>query len=95
MQSKTAKTNPLIRKQAIKHYLVDKRTQPFTFMSLWNDAEPYPLAELIEVQQNLIVTLKAAMGDCETVGALYEIKQEETTLKQLLHKAGKDGRTHT
>ena len=86
MKNKAAKTNHLIRKQAIRHYLHDKRKDTFTFMGLWNDKEPFPLAELIAVQQSYIIQLKADMGDCETLFALQEIRREETTLEQLLHK---------
>lgn len=86
MKSRIAKENRLVRVAAIKHYLHDKRKDTFTFMGLWNDKEPFPLAELIAVQQSYITQLKADMGDCETLFALQEIRREETTLEQLLHK---------
>ena len=59
MQCIRAKTNHLIRRQAIKHYLHDKRRDVFTFMSLWNDEEPYPLNELIIAQLFFVDELKA------------------------------------
>lgn len=48
MKSQTAKQNPVLMQQAIKHYLTHgKETPVFTFMSFYDDSEPYHLAELI------------------------------------------------
>lgn len=41
-----AKTNPLIIKQAVEFYLKNKNGV-FTFISLWNDEEPFPKDELL------------------------------------------------
>lgn len=46
----TAKMNNVLMDLAIEHYLdKTKRTETpvFTFMSLWNDDEPYPLDEVL------------------------------------------------
>lgn len=41
MKSQTAKQNPVLMQQAIKHYLTHgKETPVFTFMSFYDDSEP-------------------------------------------------------
>lgn len=48
----TAKLNPLIIRQAVGFYEKSAKSDPlpaFTFLSLWNDEEPYPIKELISV----------------------------------------------
>lgn len=50
MKSQTAKQNPVLMDKAIAHYLKSDRgtkTPLFTFMSLFDDNEPYPLPELL------------------------------------------------
>ncbi|STO65166.1 Uncharacterised protein [Haemophilus parahaemolyticus] len=84
MQCIRAKTNHLIRRQAIKHYLHDKRRDVFTFMSLWNDEEPYPLSELIIAQLFYIDELKADaknLKEPEHIQSL--IRSEEVTLQKI------------
>lgn len=84
MQCLRAKTNHLVRRQAIKHYLHEKRTDTFTFLSLWNDNEPYPLNELIIAQLFYVDGLKAdakEMSNPEHIASL--IKSEELTLQRL------------
>lgn len=84
MQCIRAKTNHLIRRQAIKHYLHEKRADTFTFMSLWNDNEPYPLNELIIAQLFFVDELKADaknLKESEYIQSL--IKSEELTLQRL------------
>ena len=84
MQCIRAKTNHLIRRQAIKHYLHDKRRDVFTFMSLWNDNEPYPLNELIITQLFFVDELKADaknLKEPEHIQSL--IRSEEVTLQRL------------
>lgn len=43
MKCAIAKHNPLLLEQAIKHYRHSLQT--FTFMSLYDDAEPFPIDE--------------------------------------------------
>ena len=82
MQCVRAKTNHLIRRQAIKHYLHDKRKDVFTFMSLWNDNEPYPLNELIIAQLFFVDELNAKnLKEPEYIQSL--IRSEEVTLQRL------------
>ncbi|AHG73266.1 hypothetical protein X781_11180 [Mannheimia sp. USDA-ARS-USMARC-1261] len=45
MKAKIAKNNFVLMDLAIDYYL-HRGTPPYTFMSLWNDKEPYPLNEL-------------------------------------------------
>lgn len=82
MKNKAAKTNHLIRKQAIRHYLHEKRADTFTFMSLWNDNEPFPLAELIAVQQVYIEQMKSELIEGQ-VFTESQIRSEELTLQRL------------
>ncbi|MGX3021507.1 hypothetical protein [Ursidibacter sp. B-7004-1] len=60
MRCVIAKMNLVLMQQAIKHYL-DKPTQgtPFTFKSLYDDNEPYPLAELLLTVQEQIGLLES------------------------------------
>lgn len=84
MQCIRAKTNHLIRRQAIRHYLHERRKDTFTFMSLWNDAEPYPLKELIIAQLFYVDGLKADaenLKEPEHIRSL--IRSEEMTLQRL------------
>ena len=45
MKCAIAKHNPLILLQAVKHY--QKSAQIFTFPSLYDDFEPYPIKEVV------------------------------------------------
>lgn len=63
MKSQIAKQNPVLMQQAIKHYLNNakgKETPVFTFMSFYDDSEPYPLAELITCLEARIEALEEA-----------------------------------
>ena len=59
MRCVIAKMNLVLMQQAIKHYL-DKTTQgtQFTFKSLYDDNEPYPLPELLTMVQEQIGLLE-------------------------------------
>lgn len=46
MKCAIAKHNPLILLQAVKHY--QKSAQIFTFPSLYDDFEPYPINEVVD-----------------------------------------------
>lgn len=62
MKSQIAKQNPVLMQQAIKHYLNNtkgKETPVFTFISFYDDSEPYPLAELITCLEARIEALDA------------------------------------
>ena len=56
MKCAIAKNNELLLKQAIQHYR--KSAQIFTFPSLYDDFEPYPINEVVDV-------LKLKVGDLE------------------------------
>lgn len=57
MKCTIAKHNELLLHQAIKHYR--KSTDIFTFVSLYDDFEPYPIEEVIEV-------IKLKLSDTES-----------------------------
>ncbi|MGX2956971.1 hypothetical protein ACWIYZ_07745 [Ursidibacter arcticus] len=59
MRCVIAKMNLVLMELAIKHYL-DKTTQgtQFTFKSLYDDNEPYPLPELLTMVQEQIGLLE-------------------------------------
>lgn len=60
MKSQIAKQNPVLIQKAIKHYLTyGKETPVFTFISFYDDNEPYPLAELITCLEARIEALDA------------------------------------
>ena len=61
MKCATAKHNPLILLQAVKHY--QKSAQIFTFPSLYDDFEPYPIKEVVDVLKLKISDLKDAIDN--------------------------------
>lgn len=86
MRADTAKHNHLIREQAIKYYLNQgKPTPEFTFISLWNDAEPYPLAEVIIVLNEHLNTLNANFKDSQTEMLRREIEACSVAYERLVH----------
>ncbi len=54
-----AKHNPLILLQAVKHY--QKSAQIFTFPSLYDDFEPYPIKEVVDVLKLKVSDLECAI----------------------------------
>lgn len=61
MRCAIAKHNPLILLQAVKHY--QKSAQIFTFPSLYDDFEPYPIKEVVDVLKLKISDLESAIAD--------------------------------
>ena len=61
MKCTIAKHNPLLLQQAIKHY--QKSREIFTFMSLYNDFEPFPIEDIIEVLKRRIDVIKGEIDD--------------------------------
>lgn len=59
MKCTIAKHNPLILLQAVKHY--QKSAQIFTFSSLYNDFEPYPIKEVVDVLKLKVSDLERAI----------------------------------
>lgn len=68
MKCAIAKHSETVLKQAIKHY--SKRSALFTFMSLYDDNEPYPLDEVIEVIKLKIKDLKTEVNEWQLNEAL-------------------------
>ncbi|CBY80837.1 hypothetical protein AO053_04210 [Haemophilus influenzae biotype aegyptius] len=56
MKCTIAKHNSLLLQQAIQHYR--KSHQIFTFMSLYDDNEPYPIDDVIQVLENRLNVIK-------------------------------------
>ena len=54
-----AKLNSLILLQAVKHY--QKSAQIFTFPSLYDDFEPYPIKEVVDVLKLKVSDLECAI----------------------------------
>ncbi|QPB42668.1 hypothetical protein [Rodentibacter haemolyticus] len=66
MKCEIAKKSEVIILQAIKHYdRQGSKTPVFTFISLYDDNEPYPLAELISVLERQIIALNK-QPDCDS-----------------------------
>ena len=61
MKCTIAKHNPLILLQAVKHY--QKSAQIFTFPSLYDDFEPYPIKEVVDVLKLKISDLESAIDN--------------------------------
>ena len=61
MKCAIAKHNPLILLQAVKHY--QKSAQIFTFPSLYDDFEPYPIKEVVDVLKLKISDLEVAIDN--------------------------------
>ena len=61
MRCAIAKHNPLILLQAVKHY--QKSAQIFTFPSLYDDFEPYPIKEVVDVLKLKIIDLESAIDN--------------------------------
>lgn len=61
MRCAIAKHNPLILLQAVKHY--QESAQIFTFPSLYDDFEPYPIKEVVDVLKLKISDLESAIAD--------------------------------
>lgn len=64
MRAAIAKQNLTVIRQAVKHY-TDPATQnrTFTFMSFYDDEEPYTLAELLLVLADYIKQLETAYNE--------------------------------
>lgn len=59
MKCAIAKHNPLILLQAVKHY--QKSAQIFTFPSLYDDFEAYPINEVVDVLKLKVSDLECAI----------------------------------
>lgn len=57
MKCEIAKNNFVLIDKAIAYYLRGNK-MPYTFMSLWNDNEPYPLHELKKaLKRRIMITI--------------------------------------
>lgn len=70
MKCAIAKNNELLLKQAIQHYR--KSSQIFTFMSLYDDFEPYPINEVVDV-------LKLKVSDLECTIDVHPLNESLKT----------------
>lgn len=90
MRANLAKHNPLILDQAIKHYLNHRKPTPeFTFMSLWDDSEPYPLTEVMNVAGERLALLQARFKERPTdslARLLSNARKRLAGLQNLQHK---------
>lgn len=59
MKAKHAKQ--FLRPQAIAYYLANGAH--YTFMSLYDDEEPYPISEVIELQRENVAKIKMELGE--------------------------------
>ena len=74
MKCEAAKNNPLIMDQAIQFYLANPKGI-FTFMSLWNDNEPYSKQELKICLNSRINKLKALFSVLPTIDTELSLKR--------------------
>lgn len=72
-----AKHNPLILLQAVKHY--QKSAQIFTFPGLYDDFEPYPIKEVVDV-------LKLKVSDLECAIDAHPLNESLKTSFSMLSK---------
>lgn len=85
MKCAIAKHNELLLKQAINHYR--KTAERFTFLSLYDDFEPYPIEEVIDVIKLKISDTESELAYWRNLGR--ENKSLETQL-YVLNERRKD-----
>lgn len=86
MKCAIAKHSETILKQAIKHY--SKHSTLFAFISLYDDNEPYPLDEVIDVIKLKIKDLKTEVNEWQLNEALKTrlFVMEKTLIKLEIRK---------
>ncbi|OOF56369.1 hypothetical protein BKK56_03495 [Rodentibacter genomosp. 2] len=88
MKCTIAKHNDLLLKQAIDHYR--KSSDMFTFLSLYNDFEPYPIDEVVDVLKRKISDLEDELSYWRKLGRenealetqLYALKKQLKRMEQ-------------
>lgn len=79
MKCTIAKHNSLLLQQAIEHYR--KSSQIFTFMSLYDDNEPYPIDDVIHVLERRITVIEREIDNLTKMTAgLRKNERLETSL---------------
>ena len=79
MKCTIAKHNSLLLQQAIEHYR--KSSQIFTFMSLYDDNEPYPIDDVIHVLERRITVMEREIDNLTKMTAgLRKNERLETSL---------------
>lgn len=88
MKCAIAKHNDLLLKQAINHYR--KTAEMFTFLSLYDDFEPYPIEEVIDVIKLKISDTESELAYWRNLGRENEsLETHVYTLKKQLKEMEK------
>lgn len=81
MKCAIAKHNPLLLQQAVRHYQNKKSREMFTFMSLYDDNEPYPIDDVIHVLERRITVIEREIDNFTKMTAgLRKNERLETSL---------------
>lgn len=108
MQCLTAKSNPILLSQAVRFYLDFAKTRKmgqalpiYCFMSLWRDDEPFPLAEVIQMQtlkmQGIMTEFEQCQSDNQKQGlwTIYNAEERKLRTLETLNKTQTQTRTQT
>lgn len=82
MKCEIAKNNPVLMDLAIQHYLGGNKTT-YTFMSLWNDEEPYPKKELIKCLKMRLEKVEALTLALPTIGNTVSLNKLQKAYEEL------------
>lgn len=85
MKCKTAKE--FLRPMAIEHYITNRNSNLFIFMSLYSDEEPYPIEDLVEVQKSRVALLMADFDRLPTAFLETELLFAKKMLTQIEKRA--------
>lgn len=85
MKCRTAKE--FLRPMAIEHYITNRNSHLFVFMSLYSDEEPYPIEDLIQVQKSRVALLMADFDRLPTEFLGHELNFAEKMLLQIEKRA--------
>ncbi len=83
MKCEIAKMNTLLIQHAFNHYYTYRNKDTFTFKSLYNDEEPYPIEELITCLATHIQILEAEQQEKHTESRQTSIWLYAKSIKQL------------
>lgn len=85
MKCRTAKE--FLRPMAIEHYITNRNSHLFIFMSLYSDEEPYPIEDLIQVQKSRVALLMADFERLPTAFLETELLFAKKMLTQIEKRA--------
>lgn len=99
MKCTIAKHNSLLLQQAIEHYR--KSSQIFTFMSLYDDNEPYPIDDVIHVLERRITVIEREIDNFTKMTAglrknerletsLYTTKKQLDVMRKIKQEIGNE-----